>query len=124
MKVRGQHSVIYNPADKLYYANDTANHRLISFADLSKVTFTAQTNKILGVALRRPHDIVIDPATGWIYALNPYSGHIFRFTAIGKNESVLNLGKHLGGYARSLTFTNGRLYAIGSAQGRIVEVLD
>jgi DNA-binding beta-propeller fold protein YncE len=122
--VRGQHSVVYNPADSLYYANDTDNNRLISFADLSKATITAQTNKILGVPLKRPHDIVIDPATGWIYALNPNSGHVFRFSAIGKNESVLSLGKHLGGYSRSLTFANGHLYVIGSAEGRIVEVLD
>ena len=122
--VRGQHSVVYNPADKLYYANDTGNHRLISFADPSSAKITAQTNKILGVPLKRPHDIVIDPDTGWIYALNPSSGHVFRFSAIGKNESVLSLGKHLGGYSRSLTFANGRLYVIGSAAGRIVEVLD
>jgi hypothetical protein len=74
--------------------------------------------------LKRPHDTVIDPATNWIYALNPNSGHVFRFSAIGKNESVLSLGKHLGGYSRSLTFVNGRLYVIGSATGRIVEVLD
>ncbi len=122
--VRGQHSVVYNPADSLYYANDTGNHRLIAFADLSKAEIAAQTDKILGVPLKRPHDIVIDPATGWIYALNPNSGHVFRFTAIGKNESVLKLGKHLGGYSRSLTFAHGRLYVIGSAAGRIVEVLD
>ena len=124
IKVRGHHSVIYNPVDKLYYANDTDNHRLISFADLSDATIAAQTNKILGVPLKRPHDIVIDPATGWIYALNPNSGHVFRFSAIEKNESVLSLGKHLGGYSRSLTFANGHLYVIGSAAGRIVEVLD
>ena len=34
--VRGPHSVIYNPKDKLYYANDTENHRMIAFSDLSK----------------------------------------------------------------------------------------
>ena len=28
------------------------------------------------------------------------------------------------GYARALTFTNGKLYAIGSSKGRIVEVVD
>ena len=31
--LKGQHSVAYNPADSLYYANDTDNHRLIAFAD-------------------------------------------------------------------------------------------
>ena len=31
--VRGPHSVVYNPKDKLYYANDTENHRMIAFSD-------------------------------------------------------------------------------------------
>ena len=35
LSVLGQHSVVYNPADKLYYANDTDNHRIISFADFA-----------------------------------------------------------------------------------------
>lgn len=122
VSVRGQHSLVYNPADKLYYANDTDNHRIISFADLSSETITAQTKSIAGVALKRPHDIVLDPATGWIYTINPQSGHVFRFTAIGENESAIRAP--LQGYARALTFTNGKLYAIGSAKGRIVEIVD
>lgn len=122
LSVRGLHSVVYNPADKLYYANDTDNHRIISFADLSSGMIAAETKSIAGVALRRPHDIVVDPSTGWIYAINPSSGHVFRFTAIGENESAISIP--LGGYARALTFTNGKLYAIGSAKGRIVEIVD
>ena len=120
--VKGQHSVVYNPADGLYYANDTDNHRIISFADLSSEALTAQTNSIAGIPLQRPHDIVVDPATGWIYAINPNSGHVFRFTAIGKNESAITVPVH--GYSRALTFANGKLYAIGSAKGRIVEIVD
>ena len=122
LSVRRHHSVVYNPADKLYYANDTDNQRLISFADPSKNTITAETKEICGIKLQRPHDTVIDPATGWIYALNPNSGHIFRFTAIGENESVIKAPTQ--GYARALTFANGKLYAIGSSKGRIVEVVD
>ena len=122
MSVKRHHSVVYNPADKLYYANDTDNHRLISFADPSKDSIIAGTKEICGIKLQRPHDIVIDPATGWIYALNPNSGHIFRFTAIGENESVIKAPTQ--GYARALTFANGKLYAIGSSKGRIVEVVD
>ncbi len=99
------------------------NHRLIiAFADPSKNTITAETKEICGIKLQRPHDTVIDPATGWIYALNPNSGHIFRFTAIGENESVIKAPTQ--GYARALTFANGKLYAIGSSKGRIVEVVD
>jgi len=122
MSVKRHHSVVYNPADKLYYANDTDNHRIIAFSDPSKNEITAETKEIWGIKLQRPHDIVIDPETGWIYALNPNSGHIFRFTAIGENESVIKAPTQ--GYARALTFANGKLYAIGSSKGRIVEVVD
>jgi hypothetical protein len=122
LSVKRHHSVVYNPADKLYYANDTDNHRIIAFSDPSKNEITAETKEICGIKLQRPHDTVIDPATGWIYALNPNSGHIFRFTAIGENESVIKAPTQ--GYARALTFNNGKLYAIGSSKGRIVEVVD
>lgn len=122
VSVRGPHSVVYNPADKLYYANDTENHRIISFTDVSKNTLVAETKQIAGVPLQRPHDIVLDPTTGWIYAINPNSGHVFRFTAIGENESAIKLP--VQGYARALTFANGKLYAVGSAKGRIVEIVD
>ena len=59
---------------------------------------------------------------GWIYAINPNSGHVFRFKAIGKNESAISVP--LKGYARALTFVNGKLYVIASAKGRIVEIVD
>jgi hypothetical protein len=120
--LKGQHSVLYNSADKLYYANDTDNHRIISFSDLSKKKISAETEKVDGIRLKRPHDIVIDPATGWIYAINPNSGHVFRFTAIGENESAIAVP--VKGYSRALTFVNGKLYVIGSAKGRIVEIVD
>ena len=115
--MRGPHSVIYNPKDKLYYANDTENHRMIAFADLSKPTIRAQTKKIWNQSHR--NDVVLDLSTGWIYAINPGSGHVFRFTAIGENESAIKVP--LQGYARALTFTNGKLYAIGSAKGRLLK---
>ena len=122
LPVKGLHSLAYNPADKLYYVNDTANHRMIAFADLSSATIKAQSKKIAGVSLKRPHDVVIDPASSWIYAINPNSGQIFRFSALGKNESVISVPTK--GYARALTFANGKLYVIGSSKGRIVEIVD
>ncbi|NNC89188.1 MAG: hypothetical protein HKN82_12080 [Akkermansiaceae bacterium] len=120
--VSGPHSLVHNPADGLYYANDTENHRIIAFRDLSSGTIAAQTGSIAGVTLKRPHDILIDPATNWIYALNPHSGHVFRFTAIGENVSAVQAPA--GGYARALSLVNGKLYVIGSAKGRIVKIVD
>jgi hypothetical protein len=122
LSVKRHHSVVYNPRDNLYYANDTDNHRIIAFSDPSKNEITAETKEICGIKLQRPHDTVIDPETGWIYALSPNSGHIFRFTSIGENESVIKAPTQ--GYARALTFTHGKLYAVGSSKGRIVEIVD
>ena len=122
LALKKHHSLVYNPADQLYYLNDTDHHRIIAFKSLSSNKISAQTKKIAGVALRRPHDIVLDPETGWIYAINPNSGHVFRFKAIGKDESVLKVP--VQGYSRALTFVNGKLYVINSAKGRIVEIVD
>ena len=116
--MRGPHSVVYNPKDKLYYANDTENHRMIAFADLSKPTIRAQTKKIEGVTLRRPHDVVLDPSTGWIYAINPGSGHVFRFTAMVRMKVRSECAT---GLCKSLTLPM-KIYAIGSAKERIVEI--
>lgn len=122
VQLKGPHSVAYNPADKLYYVNDTENHRIIAFADLANAELVAETNVIAGVKLQRPHDVVVDAQTGWVYAINPNSGHVFRFKGIGKEESAIEVP--VEGYARALSHTNGQLYAIGSARGRIVEIVD
>lgn len=124
LPVAGPHSVVYNPADSLYYVNDTENSRMIAFSNLASTKITAQTGSIQGVTLSRVHDAVIDPKTNWLYAINPNSRDVFRFSAIGQNETKLNLSTELGGYARSLTFADDRLFAIGSAMGRIVEIVD
>lgn len=122
VSVRGPHSLVHNPVDGLYYANDTENQRIIAFRDLADDTIAAQTSSIAGVTLNRPHDILRDPATGWIYALNPNSGHVFRFTAIGENESAVQAP--VGGYARSFSLVDGKIHVIGSARGRIVKIVD
>ncbi|MDA7520308.1 hypothetical protein N8531_00125, partial [bacterium] len=122
LALKKHHSLVYHPADQLYYLNDTDHHRIIAFKDPASNKISAQTKKIAGLALDRPHDVVLDPETGWIYTINPNSGHVFRFKAIGKDESVLKVP--VQGYSRALTFVNGKLYVINSAKGRVVEVVD
>ena len=122
LPLKKHHSLVYNPADQLYYLNDTDHHRIIAFKSPASDQISAQTKQIAGVSLHRPHDVVLDPETGWIYTINPNSGHVFRFKAIGKDESVLKVP--VQGYSRALTFVNGKLYVINSAKGRVVEVVD
>jgi hypothetical protein len=117
------HSVVFDPHDRLFYATDTGNHRLITFRDPSRSQVQRRLTSLAGVKLQRPHDIVRDPSAGWLYSLNPDSSQVFRFKTAGKTADVLDLSQHLG-YSRALTIVNGRLYVIGSSAGAVVEVVD
>ncbi|MDB4697409.1 hypothetical protein OAF29_11105, partial [Akkermansiaceae bacterium] len=66
LALKKHHSLVYHPADQLYYLNDTDHHRIIAFKSPASNKISAQTKKIAGLALDRPHDVVLDPETGWI----------------------------------------------------------
>jgi len=117
------HALVYNPFDNRYYLADTDNNRIVVFDSLISPRKITTTSIIAGTALVRPHDITVDPKSGWIYSLNPRSTIVFRFKGIGKEESRLDLSDQLG-YARALSLIDGRLYVVGSAQGRILEITD
>lgn len=117
------HSVVFSPHDRLFYATDTGNHRLISFRDPASSQVQDRLTSLAEVKLQRPHDIVFDQSTGWLYSLNPDSSQVFRFKTTGNTADALDLSQHLG-YSRALTIVNGRLYVIGSSVGAVVEVID
>lgn len=54
--------------------------------------------------------------------INSSGERVFRFTALGENESSILLP--VKGYTRALTFVNGSLYVIGTAKRCILEVVD
>ena len=115
------HAVVFNARDQLFYATDTANHRLFSFRDPANGHIEQTVMTLAGVKLDRPHDIVVD-SDGWLYALNPNKAEVFRFRGFGDQESVLDLSQHLGSYSRALTVVGKTLYVVGSSAGKIVEV--
>ncbi|HIP82915.1 MAG TPA: hypothetical protein EYH19_04995 [Desulfocapsa sulfexigens] len=117
------HSIVYNPFDSLYYVADTDGHRIVAFDRFDTPRQLTSTSIIAGTNLSRPHDIALDPVTGWLYSLNPRLTTVFRFKGLGKQESRLDLSAHLS-YARGLSVVNGRLYVIGSSQGKVVEIMD
>lgn len=117
------HSVAYHPRLKLYFATDTANHRMFSFRDPRQDQKVKSVGTIAGVKLDRPHDVVVDD-DGWIYVINPNPPTtVFRFRDLGVEESSLDLSQHLT-YSRALSVVKNRLYVVGSSVGRIVEVAD
>jgi hypothetical protein len=121
--LKDAHAVVFNPLDQLFHATDTGNHRLITFRDPASSKLQSSVTSLAGVRLKRPHDIVLDQSTGWLYSLNPDSSVVFRFKAAGENAGSLDLSQHLG-YSRALSVVNGRLYVIGSSAGCVVEVVD
>jgi len=96
---------------------------MIAFPDLRAPELAAETTEMAGVRLDRPHDVVRDPQTGWLYMVNPNEPVVVRFRALGVEEKALDLDDELN-YSRGLTFTRGRLYVVGSSLGKIVEVTD
>ena len=116
-------SVVFNPHNRLFYATDTGNHRLITFRDPASAQVQNSLISLAEVKLQRPHDIVFDQSTGWLYSLNPDSSQVFRFKTAGETADALDLSRHLG-YSRALTIVDGRLYVIGSSAGAVVEVVD
>ena len=66
-------------------------------------------------SIKPPHDVVLDSAAGSY--INPKSGHVVRFTGIGKNESAIKVP--LQGYAGSTS--DGLCNRVA---GRIVEIVD
>ena len=121
--LKDAHSVAFNPHDRLFYATDTANHKLITFRDPAKSQVQTRLATLADTKLKRPHDIVFDQSTGWLYSLNPDSSQVFRFKTEGKKADSLDLSQHLG-YSRALTIAGGGLYVIGSSVGAVVEVID
>ena len=117
--LKDAHSVVFNPHDELFHATDTGNHRLITFRDPANPTLQSSVTSLAGVRLQRPHDIVVDRSTGWLYSLNPDSSLVFRFKEPGGNADSLDLSQHLG-YSRALSVVNGRLYVIGSSAGCVI----
>ena len=122
-RLKDAHAVVFNPHDRLFYATDTGNHRLITFRDPASSQVQNHLTSLADTRLKRPHDIVFDQSTGWLYSLNPDSSNLFRFKTSGMTADVLDLSRHLG-YSRALTIVNGRLYVIGSSVGAVVEVID
>lgn len=121
--LKDAHSVVFNPHERLFYATDTGNHRLVTFRDPASPQVQNRLTSLADTRLQRPHDIVFDQSTGWMYSLNPESSRVFRFKAAGGKADSLALSKHLG-YSRALTVVSGRLYVIGSSAGAVVEVVD
>lgn len=121
VKVKGQHSLTLG-GDGLIYADDTENNRLIAFPDLATTACQA-TLSIAGKTFSRPHDVVFEPRSGWLYAVCG-NRRLYRFHAFGKDESFIQFTEREMGYARALSVVDGKLYVINSSRGEVIRIDD
>lgn len=121
--VDGPHALTSSPTQQLLYCVDTDNHRVLSFERIDGGDATGWSS-IAGAALRRPHDIVSDPASGLVYVLNPNAPVVMRFSAFGADEAALDLSAVADGYSRGLTVVDGKVLLAASAEGLVIEIDD
>lgn len=123
VELSSPHAIAWNESEQCYYVCDTENNRILVFRSLEEPQVLSSIEALDGTPLIRPHDIVIDTDTGWVYVILPEQPRVIRFKGGGRQVEILDLSTVLG-YSRSLTFSKGRLYVIGSSLGRVVEVDD
>lgn len=121
LKLKRPHSIIYSPSDKLYYLTDTDNNRIISVSSLAEQSPIREITELAGIRLHRPHDIALDPSTGYLYTINPAEPVVFRYDPVTNHQEALDLSPVLD-YSRALSFIKGKLFITGSSSGAIVEV--
>ncbi len=121
--LKDAHAVAFNRRDRLFYVTDTGNHQLRTFRNPSSDQWNERVNQLAGERLDRPHDIVMNEKTGWMYALNPNNGFVFQFKSLKKEATKLDLSRHLG-YSRALTIAKGKLFVVGSSRGVVIEIDD
>ncbi len=121
--VNGPHALVFRTDQELFYAVDTENNQVVSFPKIDEPVMDS-TDTIAGVELERPHDIMWNPGTGFLYVLNSTEPVLVRFSAFGVDEGVLDLSLWGEGYSRGLSLVGDRLFVAASKAGLILEIID
>lgn len=102
---------------------DTENHRLLQVDDLSGSSKTVVRTRLAGVKLKRPHNAVVDPETGYVY-LVAGDRRLFRFKSLDGVAEVWTFTPAELGYARSVAWFDGHVHIIHSSRGEVLRIDD
>ena len=115
------HSIAQLPSGE-WLLNDTDNHRMLqfrNFEDGPRITRGA----LGGFPLNRPHDHIVDPTTGDVYLIDG-DRRLFRFRSLDGPIEVWSFSEAEMGYARSLSWFDGKLHVIHSSRGEVLRIDD
>ena len=121
IKLRGPHSLVRMP-DGRWLIGDTDNHRLVQVDDLSGKGEIARS-ELAGIKLKRPHDEIVDPATGDVYVIDG-GRNLFRFKSLDGPVEVWTFEPSELEYDRALSWFDGKLHLIHSSRGEVLRIDD
>lgn len=102
---------------------DTENHRLVQLNDLGSSAASAARSELAGVTPKRPHDVIVDPASGDVYVVAG-DRRLFRFTDLEGPIDVWTFTPEEMGYVRALSWFDGRLHLASSSRGEVIRIED
>lgn len=120
--LRGAHSAL-RLADGSWLVNDTDHHRMVQLEHLSGEGRRFVAGRLAGHALNRPHDQLLDPATGFIYVIDG-NRRLFRFKSLDGEAEAWTFSPDEMDYARSLSLLDGKVHVIHSSRGQVLRIDD
>ena len=120
----GMHGLAYNSNDQKYYAANSQDNNLLALNSLTDIENIQRIVQMAGISFDRPHDLVFDDVSGFMYMLDATNGDLFRFKSIGVEEEVLHSPITESCYYRSCALIEGKIYITASSTGQIIEVND
>lgn len=104
-----------------WLAVDTDANRIVEFADFEGGPRTVRT-ALAGHVLNRPHDAVVAP-DGYAYVIDG-NRTLFRFRDLAGPVAAWSFAPAELGYARALSWFDGRLHVIHSSRGEVLRIDD
>jgi hypothetical protein len=121
IKLRNPHSLVRMP-DGRWLIGDTDNHRLVQVDDLTGKGEISRT-ELAGIKLKRPHDEIVDPETGFVYVIDG-GRNLFRFKSLDGPVEVWTFEPSQLEYDRALSWFDGKLHLVHSSRGEVLRIDD
>ncbi|GAA0907371.1 hypothetical protein GCM10009552_15290 [Rothia nasimurium] len=119
--LKGAHTIYPAPWGG-YITADTESNAILSLDSLTADRPKSISN-INGKALNRPHDLVIDPVSKYVYLLDG-SRRLIRFKSLSGPFEEMSFPFADMNYARSLSLMEDHVYVANSSRGSMIRIDD
>lgn len=121
LKIKGAHTIYQAPWGG-YITADTESNRILALDSLAAEQ-TSSIGTINGKPLNRPHDLLVDPASKYVYLLDG-SRRLIRFKSLAGPFEEVKFPFSDMNYARSLSLMEDHVYVANSSRGSMIRIDD